>query len=184
MDRAVFVWVVEHRAGPLDPVFVGLGVVGYAGLLWLALAALVVLRAGRPPFRTLAAAAIAVWGADLATLAIKAAVGRPRPFETVPEADPLLAGTVGSSFPSGHAATSFAGAVILSYLVPRAAPALLALAFAVAFSRVYVGVHYPADVLAGAALGCVAGLAGTRLVRAPRSPGRGRPQRGGVRRGG
>ena len=94
-----------------------------------------------------------MWGADLLALVVKALVDRPRPPAVLPEADPLLGGTVGASLPSGHAATSFAGAVILAILFRRGTWALLALAVLISFSRVYVGVHYPLDLLAGAALG-------------------------------
>ncbi len=57
------------------------------------------------------------------------------------------------SFPSGHAATSFACAALLAWLTPLPKVALFGLAALIAFSRVYVGVHYPLDVLGGAALG-------------------------------
>jgi undecaprenyl-diphosphatase len=108
-------------------------------------------------------AAVCVWGADLITLVLKSVIDRPRPFEVIPEADPLLTGTLGASLPSGHAATSAAGAVLIAAFVPRAAPALLALALGIAFSRIYVGVHYPADVILGAAIGVAASLLGLRL---------------------
>ncbi len=113
-----------------------------------------------------------VWGADLIALVIKMTVERRRPYEALAEADPLLRASVGNSFPSGHAATSFAGAIILGYLFHRALPGLLALAALVAVSRVYVGVHYPLDVLAGAALGSVVALAVVAALRLrPRTSG-------------
>jgi undecaprenyl-diphosphatase len=152
---------------------VALSVAGYAGLLWIALAVAVARCQRLAVLRFAAATGIAVWSADLLSLAIKAAVGRPRPFEAIPEADPLLGGVVGSSFPSGHAATSFAGAVFLAFAMPRVALALFALATAVGYSRVYVGVHYPADVLAGAILGAAVGTAVGVWLRPPRRPGAG-----------
>ncbi len=59
----------------------------------------------------------------------------------------------GSSFPSNHAANAFAAAGILSAAFPPAAPALYLVAAMIAYSRVYVGVHFPSDVLAGALIG-------------------------------
>jgi undecaprenyl-diphosphatase len=115
--------------------------------------------------RTTLLVAGTVWLTDLVTLAVKLAVARPRPFETLPEADPLIVASVGTSFPSGHASMSVAAAVVLSYLVPRAAPYLALLAVVVMVSRVYVGVHYPLDVLAGAALGAVTGTAVVLALR-------------------
>jgi undecaprenyl-diphosphatase len=57
------------------------------------------------------------------------------------------------SFPSGHATVAFACATVLALAVPRLRVPLFVLAALIAFSRVYVGVHYPFDVLAGAVLG-------------------------------
>jgi undecaprenyl-diphosphatase len=115
---------------------------------------------------TTALTAGCVWLSDLTAIAIKAIVTRPRPYLTVPEADPLFGGTLGSSFPSGHAATAFAGAVILTMLVRRAVPLLFVLAALVAFSRVYVGVHYPLDVVGGAAVGAAVAVMFLYGVRA------------------
>jgi undecaprenyl-diphosphatase len=151
-----------------------LSVVGYAGLVWIALAPLVAGLARRNAIFATAVTAACVWSADLIALGLKAATGRPRPFETIPEADPLIGATVGQSMPSGHAATSFAGAVALTYFLPRSAPYLFLLAVAIACSRIYVGVHYPSDVVAGAALGAAVGLAGVGLLRLLRRTSGGR----------
>jgi undecaprenyl-diphosphatase len=82
-----------------------------------------------------------------------------------------------ASFPSGHAATSFAGATILAFAFPRLAPLLYVLAAAVGFSRLYLGVHYPLDIVGGAVLGVLVALAlrfltvrRQREVRAERAP--------------
>jgi undecaprenyl-diphosphatase len=113
---------------------------------------------------TVAAVALA----DLATTGIKALVDRPRPPLRYAEPKALVPVPHDASFPSGHAATSFAAATVLSFSFPRLAPFLYLLAAAVAFSRVYVGVHYPLDVIGGALLGVVVATALRLLVRARR----------------
>jgi undecaprenyl-diphosphatase len=93
--------------------------------------------------------------ADMLALALKLAAGRDRPYIADPTQEPLVGTPLDLSFPSGHAATSFAGATLLAWYVPRLALPLYALAALVAWSRVYVGVHYPIDILIGAVLGVV-----------------------------
>jgi undecaprenyl-diphosphatase len=72
------------------------------------------------------------------------------------------------AFPSGHAATSFACAALLAWLTPLPKIPLFVLAGLIAFSRVYVGVHYPLDALGGALLGLAVATALRRLVEARR----------------
>ena len=147
--------------------FVGLSKVGYFGTVWIVLAAAISLVTRRNIAFPVLLTAGSVWTADLLVRVVKAGVERQRPSLTVPQADPLM-GAGGWSFPSGHAATAFAGAVSLTYLWRRGAPLFFLLAAAIAFSRVYVGVHYPGDVLAGAALGSMVALAWVAALRLPR----------------
>jgi undecaprenyl-diphosphatase len=123
--------------------------------------------------------AATVWSADLLAVLLKRIVDRDRPYVVLPEAEPLLRWDASASFPSGHAATSAAGAVILAYLIGARAWSLAILAAAVAFSRVYIGVHYPLDVLVGAALGVAVALVAIVLLRRlrPISAGRRRSAR-------
>ena len=145
--------------------FVALSVIGYAGLVWIALAVLVSVLARLPLLTTTAFTALCVWTADLLTMGLKPLIDRPRPYETHADVDPLLGGTLGSSMPSGHAATSFAGAVILGGLYRSGLPYFLVLAVAISYSRVYLGVHYPFDVIAGAAIGAAVSLAALAALR-------------------
>ncbi len=102
--------------------------------------------------------------ADLSSRAFKETVDRARPEQAL-GIDPLVRTPDNSSFPSSHAATSFAAAVVLAVSVPRLGPFVLALAACIAFSRLYVGVHFPLDVLAGAALGVLVATALLLLAR-------------------
>jgi undecaprenyl-diphosphatase len=96
---------------------------------------------------------------------VKLLTDRPRPYVAHPDQEPLRPATLDVSLPSGHAATSFAAAVVLArYLPPRVAPLLFVLAALIAWSRVYVGVHYPSDILAGALLGAGIGFIAPRLL--------------------
>jgi undecaprenyl-diphosphatase len=70
-----------------------------------------------------------------------------------------------TSFPSGHSAAAFAFATGACDELPVLAPVLVPLAGAVAYSRVHIGVHYPSDVAAGAAIGIGSGVLATRLPR-------------------
>src|SRR4029077_12959684 len=90
-----------------------------------------------------------------------------------PHDHPLIQVPATHSFPSGHAASSFAAATVLATFAPRFRAAFFLLAAAIAWSRVYNGVHWPSDVLAGAVLGTVTGLsvvAVSRRVSARMSP--------------
>ncbi len=145
---------------------------GYGGAIWILIGFGAALLWRRPWI--LAHVAVTVWCADLIAIGIKEAIDRPRPFVVHPEPAPLLLSVLGDSFPSGHAATSFAGAAVLVRYLPGRWPVLVVLAVAIAFSRVYVGVHYPSDVVGGALLGVLVATALPMLARAlPRSP---RPQ--------
>jgi undecaprenyl-diphosphatase len=123
---------------------------------------------------------VAVLAADLVADAISFGlrdwIDRRRPPLVYPEPKPLVGVPHSGSFPSGHAAIAFACATVLAYLVPRLAVPAFVLAAAIAWSRVYVGVHWPLDVLGGAALGVLLAIALLRLgatlrrsLRAPRT---------------
>ena len=128
---------------------------GEHGGVWLVVGAAGVALDGRRRRRWTRATAC-VGGAYLISTSIKLAVGRRRPaVEDLPH---LMATPTGLSFPSSHATSSFAAARAYGRLAPR--PLLYGGAFAMALSRLYLGVHYPSDVAAGAALGAVLGSLG------------------------
>lgn len=86
---------------------------------------------------------------------VKSYFRRRRPFITIIQA--IVVGTKPGtwSFPSGHSATAFAGALLLSSFLPRWRRWLYTVAGLVGFSRIYLGDHYPGDVVAGSAIGAV-----------------------------
>jgi undecaprenyl-diphosphatase len=120
--------------------------------LWVAIG----LGSGRP-----VRVAATVWGTLGVNFAVKSVVRRERP----PDLDvaTLVPAPASSSFPSSHAAMSTAAAIALSAARPRLAPLWVAMAAAMAWSRVYAGVHHPGDVVAGMALGAVTGTVATAV---------------------
>ena len=120
--------------------------------------------------RMLPITGLAVTGAffagEAASGAIKEAVERPRPPVDDPaNLDAAIALPPSPSFPSGHATTAFAAATVVAVLVPRWRIPALALAAIVALSRVYLGVHFVLDVVAGALIGSLIGVSVALLVR-------------------
>jgi undecaprenyl-diphosphatase len=162
-DRQLERWTVQHRVGWLNPVFEGLSWIGGQGLVWLVIAAVLAVWWRRPWL--LLQVALADFAAQLISYGLRQAIGRERPPQVYATPKPLVAVPHDGSFPSGHATASFACATTLAFFVPRAAPAFLLLAAAIAWSRVYVGVHYPLDVLGGAVLGVLIALALRFLAR-------------------
>jgi undecaprenyl-diphosphatase len=157
MDTSLQRWAVEHRFGPLDPFFEGLSYIGSFGLVWLALAFALAGFSWRRPW-LLIRVAVTILLAEMVSGLLKAGIGRDRPPLANPDPEPLVRLPATPSFPSGHATVAFACATVLALAVPRLRWPLFVLAALVAWSRVYVGVHYPLDVLAGAILGVLIGL--------------------------
>lgn len=165
LDTALFQWMYGDGHGLLGAAMIGLSAAG-SGWGMLGLVPWLAMRRARAHAAWLAAALLAD---ALAVFLLKAGVGRVRPCAALPNVHALaFAAPTDPSFPSGHAAGAACFAAFLSVIVVRsgwprwaratAVGALGAFAAGVAVSRVYLGVHFPLDVGAGAALGATLGV--------------------------
>ena len=162
-DLPILDWIAKHVTSPiLDRLMPAITVLGNGGILWLILAALLLLsKKHRATGITLAAALL--MGLILCNLTMKPLFDRMRPFayqlqhfgNTIPL---LIPAPTDPSFPSGHTIASFEGATVLwLYKKKWGIPAAIT-ALAIAFSRLYLYVHFPTDVLCSVFLGIGIGL--------------------------
>jgi YegS/Rv2252/BmrU family lipid kinase len=154
---------------PLDGYLQGVSEAASYSRLWLAIAAVMAATAGERGRRAAGDGVFAIGVTSaLVNGLLKLVFRRRRP--------PLRRGLRRyprtSSFPSGHAASAFAFATAATRAMPEAGGALFPLAASVAYSRVYLGVHYPTDVVAGAAVGATIGAAAGPAARTLRATAR------------
>jgi undecaprenyl-diphosphatase len=128
---------------------------------------MVLLAVGSGPTRwAVLGAALAIGLSVSLFMAVKNLIGRPRPYETWCDLPCLLAPPDRFSFPSGHTMTAFAVCANYAVLVPGSELFFFPVAILIGLSRVFLGCHYPTDVLAGAVLGGGIGLGTARLLAA------------------
>lgn len=167
LDRALMQHAARVRTPGRDRVLVLATRAADYSRLWPAVAGGLVLFGGGPGRRAARDGVMAiVIAAIVANGPAKLLMRRRRP--SAHESGPvLIAMPVSSSFPSGHSAVAFAFVTGAGGQLPSLVPALAPLAGLVAYSRVHTGVHYPSDVLAGAAIGIGSGMIARRLVGGP-----------------
>lgn len=156
MDSDVLQRVIELRRPWLDDVMLLASALGAGGFVWWVTALITMIFPDKraAAYRMLLAGLFA-W--SISEFVVKPAVDRPRPFEVDSSIAVIDAKPPTESFPSGHAAMAFAFALAASRMIPGSAWIWWPLAAVISISRVYIGVHWPSDVLGGAAGGLLAG---------------------------
>ena len=173
-DQVLFTWINTRHAPAADWLMLAVSEAWLAWALGGLILALYVWRKGVRSALPLLLIPLAVGAADFSTKHLKDANCRARPLNTLPHTRFFEDGVwqkrpagfsrkpgCGSSYPSAHAANTMAAASSVMFLIPQTRPWLLALPAVTGYSRVYLGKHYPTDVLAG----WVVGLAWAAFVR-------------------
>lgn len=166
MDLNVLNWIQENmRSDVLDTILPAITFLGDKGWLFIVIAVILLLI---PKSR--------FWGAKLSTslilglvfgnMLLKNVVARIRPYDVVENVTLLVDKLSDYSFPSGHTMASFEFFTVVCFMPVKKVYKVLAgiLAFTIAFSRIYLYVHYPTDVLGGMFFGTLFGIMGVRIV--------------------
>lgn len=163
-EAPILLWIQAHRIEALNPIVTFITHLGNAGILWIGLTVLMMI------FRKTRRAGVVsvisiVLSFTVANLILKPLVARTRPYEFIEGLRLIIEVQKDKSFPSGHATNALAVAWVMFRMLDKkyGLPALL-LALVICWTRLYVGVHYPTDVLAGMLIGIASAEAAMRIV--------------------
>ena len=168
IESAILLWIQNSlRCGLLTPVMRVITTLGNGGAFWIALTLLLLIFRRTRRMGVYCAASMLLT-LLVVNLCIKPLAARTRPYELIQGLEILVSRPHDFSFPSGHSANSLTCAWTIFRLAPKkyGVPALV-LAVLIALSRLYVGVHFPTDVLAGAAIGVLLSEVALRALRRP-----------------
>jgi len=165
-EASIILWIQENLRGALDGLWLFITHLGDDGILWIILGIVLLFwKKTRPIGFTMLISLL--FDYLIINVTLKDLIARPRPFVVNEAITPLITDVSPyRSFPSGHSGGSFAAMFALYKWVPKKVgiPALI-LAALVALSRLYVGVHYPTDIIAGCIIGFMCSVWAYYLVR-------------------
>lgn len=165
LDENILLWIQETiRTDWLTPIMLMITKLGNVGFIWVTMC-LVMLFFRKTRSAGAAGLLACFFSLCLNNVILKNAFARTRPYEVVEGLVLLTKKATDFSFPSGHAGSSFAAATaIFCILRNKAGASALILAALIAFSRLYIGIHYPTDVLAGTLTGILCGAAAAWII--------------------
>ena len=164
IDAGILLFIQEHIRGPvLNAVMIFFTTVGNAGIVWIALSIILMFfRKHRKLGFSILVCIAAAWLVNDGV--IKNIVCRPRPFTVVDGLEILVSRPSSFSFPSGHACSSFCAAFVITRFRGKKGALIYIVSALIAFSRIYVGVHYPSDIITGAIIGTMSGAIFTWII--------------------
>jgi undecaprenyl-diphosphatase len=167
LDHGLFWFVNSHHCGFFDVFF---SVVTWLGTAWVvtpALLAAIFIRApGKKRLSLIVASALVLSASGIVNSQLKLEFHSPRPVTVFGDTVHVVGEKLTqNSFPSGHTNTAFTAAALLAFFFGRKFLPALLVACLVGYSRMYLGVHFPSDVVGGALLGIIFAWAGFSIFR-------------------
>lgn len=163
IDNAILDFIQNNlRSSFLDKVIPVITSLGNAGILWIIIAIILVISKKYRKYGIIMAIALVImliFGNGI----LKNLFQRVRPYEANGFKDLLIKKPIDTSFPSGHTYASFASAGVLYYMNKKVGITAYILAALIAFSRLYLYVHYPSDVLGGMILGILTSFVAIKI---------------------
>ena len=166
MEQSILIFIQEYIRQPwMDSFWIAITHLGDGGFIWILLS--IGLLFFQKTRRVGITAILSLFlGSLMTNVALKQIVARARPYEVIQDLQILIERQSDFSFPSGHTCASFAAAVVMYQCLPRRYGVLcLILAILISFLRLYVGVHYPTDVLVGGVVGYFSAWLAIIIVR-------------------
>ena len=158
IDNTIFRWInVKFRNKTFDKIMPIITSAGNLGIVWIIISVLLMTKQDYRVLGLMILMAIIITNI-LVDGIIKHIVKWKRPFYGDSDKELLISRPITYSFPSGHTASSFAVAAVFIETDNAASLEIILLASLIAFSRIYLGVHYPSDVIGGGIIGFLCGL--------------------------
>lgn len=159
LDGQILLFIQNNlRFEEITPWVIRLTKLGNMGMIWIVISVLLLIPRKTRRAGILSLAAL-LGSLCITNFFLKNYVARVRPYEVISGLSCLVEKASDWSFPSGHASAAFASAMVIYKSRPKrlGIPCVI-LAFLISLSRLYVGIHYPTDVICGAVIGALIGL--------------------------
>ncbi|MGL5417733.1 MAG: phosphatase PAP2 family protein [Clostridium sp.] len=164
IDDSILYFIQDHMVNPfLNILMPFITHLGDAGFIWIVISIILLITKKYRKFGICMILSL-ILSFVLSSIVLKNVFMRPRPCFVNPSIKLLIDIPKGFSFPSGHSMCSFAPATVLFLMNKKVGIPALVLAFLIAFSRLYLFVHYPSDVLVGSIIGVIIGIISVKLI--------------------